>query len=98
MCSQNNPADVFQTAYLAGGSNQILFALALDVSGTRVRVIFTQGFHHFAKINSKGDQFFGVGSDVILLGITTDTIDLRDARNIEKLRSNDPILNRPQLH
>jgi len=95
--AHNDLLDIFNPEHLTWHSNQILFAVPLDVTGADVGIVAHQRVHHIAKTQSITNETLWSRRDVVLLFVATDRIDFDYARDIAQLRFDDPFLNRAQI-
>ena len=74
------------------GANEVLFAVALDISRADVGVVVGQRRHHIAETEAVGARSSGrrMRRDVVLLHEAADRVDLRDAGNGAQLRPDHP--------
>ncbi|MNJ21356.1 hypothetical protein D3C77_157060 [compost metagenome] len=94
---QDDIGDVIDAGQLPRCANQQLLAATLDVAGTDVGVVALKCGEQVAQGQLIGRQPFGVWRNLILLGETTDGVDLRHPTHIAQLRLDDPVLDLAQV-
>ena len=88
--------DVAQARNLAGRADQVLLAVAFNITGTDAGVVVLQRFSNSVETQPIGKQSSGIRRDVHLAFEAADGVYLGDARNLPQLRPDHPVLQRAQ--
>ena len=88
----DDATDGFKILKLAGGADEILFAIALNESGPDIGVILFEGLHDFVNTEIVGQHELGIGSHMELFLIAADCVDFHDTGDVAQLWFDHPVL------
>ena len=89
---------ILQAAYHSFRTDIIGSVHFLDVTATRILIVTIQRFEHFPDGDIERVECIRIHCYLILLQVTTETINFHDTGNTGQLPFHDPILNGAQLH
>src|SRR4029450_4999490 len=90
-------ADLRDVEDLPGRANEILLARVLDVARPDVLVVAGECREDVAEGEPVGDESLRIGSDVELLLVAADGVDVGGARDGAELRADGPVRHRAQV-
>ena len=96
--ADDDASDILDVFHLPRGSDQVLFAAALDVARADVGVVASQRVENVPERQPVGDQLVRIGRHMKLLRVAADAVDIGHAGHGLQLRPDDPVLDRPQVH
>ena len=93
----HDTAQIGQRGRLSGHAQQLLLAVALDVTGATVGIVGPHRAGHVVEADAVSQQAPRIGQDLELLAVTADAVDLHHAGYLQQLRAQDPVLRLAQV-
>ena len=98
LAGENDVAEVFRVLNAPASPHDVGFTAPLDVARADSGIVALDCFNDIAEREPEREQLVRIGSDLELLLVTADRIDLGNPRDGLQLRTDDPVLHRAQIH